>query len=240
MTNVADNIAKVKKRIGVAATSAGRDPDEVTLVAITKSFPASVIAEAWDAGLRDFGENRVQEAESKVAWTRGVGIDLTWHMVGHLQRNKVKKAIELFDMVQSVDSVRLAQELSRRCGAAGTSMPILLEVNVSEEPSKYGFTASQRNDEQAVRFVKAVEQIIALPNLEPLGLMTVGPLGAGEEALRSCFARLRVLRERLREEFSLREWPHLSMGMTDDFELAITEGATIVRIGRAIFGDRRD
>jgi pyridoxal phosphate enzyme (YggS family) len=161
-------------------------------------------------------------------------------MVGHLQRNKVKKAIQLFDLVQSVDSLRLAQEISRRCSDAAVNMSMLLEVNASGEASKYGFPAHEGDGGQLEDFLRTVRQIIALPNLEPQGLMTVAPFGAPEETLRSCFCRVRWLLDRLRQEFPDQRWRQLSMGMTDDFEIAIEEGATIVRVGRAIFGQRKD
>jgi pyridoxal phosphate enzyme (YggS family) len=240
MTDIGDNIARVSERISTAADGAGRKPEEITLVAITKTVPTGMIEEARRAGLRQFGENQVREAEFKVLWSRDAGMNLEWHMVGHLQRNKVKKAIQLFDMIQSVDSVRLAQEISRRCHALGTSMPLLLEVNVSGESSKYGFVASEVDGRQEEGLLRSAEQIVDLPNLEPQGLMTIAPFEAPEKILRSCFSRLRQLLETLRAAFPAHNWQHLSMGMTDDFEAAISEGATIVRIGRAIFGERGD
>lgn len=240
MTEIQANISQVRERIASAAGRVGRRPDEVTLVAITKTFPARAIAEAYDHGLREFGENQVQEAEFKVLWTRESGLDLRWHMVGHLQRNKVKKAIQLFEVIQSVDSLRLAQEISKRCKAANMETPVLLEVNVSGEPSKYGFPARAEDGEQDERFLETVDKIARLPNLALAGLMTIAPFEAPERVLRDCFGRLRHLRDRLRQEFPTQDWQHLSMGMTDDFEVAIEEGSTIVRIGRAIFGERRD
>ncbi|MDH4209295.1 MAG: YggS family pyridoxal phosphate-dependent enzyme [Anaerolineae bacterium] len=240
MTDIADNVGRVRERISLAAERAGRKPEEITLVAITKTIPTRTIEEAWHAGLRQFGENQVQEAELKVLWSRDARMDLEWHMVGHLQRNKVKKAAQLFDMIQSVDSVRLAEEISRRCHGLGINMPLLLEVNVSGESSKYGFVASNLDASQEKGLLRSVEQILALPNLEPQGLMTVAPYQASEKILYSCFSRLRQLLETLRATFPAHNWRHLSMGMTDDFEHAIAEGATIVRIGRAIFGERRD
>ena len=199
-----------------------------------------MIEEACEAGLREFGENRVQEAVSKILWSREKDMDLTWHMVGHLQRNKAKQASQLFDLIQSVDSVRLARELSKRCHALATNMPILLEVNVSGEGSKYGFPAHERDERQLEEFLTAVQLITALPGLNPQGLMTMAPFGATEKELRSCFKRVRWLLDRLREEYTEQQWRHLSMGMTDDFEIAIEEGATIVRLGRAIFGESKD
>jgi pyridoxal phosphate enzyme (YggS family) len=240
MADIEGNIARLNERISRAAERAGRRPDEITMVAVTKTFPPERIQEAWDAGLREFGENRVQEAEPKVLWFRERERKLKWHMVGHLQRNKVRKAIELFDMVHSVDSLRLAKELSRRCQSAQVTMPVLLEVNVSGEASKYGFPVYERDDEQFKVFLIIVEEIVSLSNLDPQGLMTIAPFGASEEVLRSCFRRVRSLLDELEQRFPEQPWQHLSMGMTDDFEVAIEEGATIIRIGRAIFGARND
>jgi pyridoxal phosphate enzyme (YggS family) len=240
VTDIERNIAGLNERISRAAARAGRSADEITLVAVTKTFPPELVEEAWNAGLREFGENRVQEAEPKVLWFRERGIPLKWHMVGHLQRNKAKTAIGLFDVVQSVDSLRLARELSRRSTAEGLTLPVLLEVNVSGESSKYGFPLHPDDAGQLEGFLAAVAEIAELPNLDPRGLMTIAPFEAPEDVLRSCFRRLRELLGELRECYSGQHWQHLSMGMTDDFEIAIEEGATIVRIGRAIFGARND
>lgn len=239
MTDITRNLAGVRERIAAAAARADREPGDITLVAVTKTISPQVIEEALTAGLREFAENRVQEAEPKAEWFRQRDIDLKWHLVGHLQRNKVKKAIHLFDIIHSVDSVRLAREISRRCQTAQKTMPILLEVNVSGETSKYGFPTQNGNDEQEAQFFGALEEITALPNLEVQGLMTMAPFGAPEEAIRSCFRHLRSLLSRLREKVPDKGWRHLSMGMTDDFEVAIEEGATIIRVGRAIFGERK-
>jgi hypothetical protein len=215
------NIKEVEKRIGRACEKAGRSPDEVTLVAVTKTFPPEAVRAAFAAGLRNFGENRVQEAKAKLP-----ELDLnprpTWHMVGHLQTNKAKEALRLFDIIHSVDSIRLAQELSRK---AEGKIPILLEVNISAEGSKYGFSEEELS--------QAIEQISPLPNLELRGLMTMAPIAADPEEVRPFFRKLRQLRDSL-------GLAYLSMGMTDDFEVAIEEGATIVRIGRAIFGERKE
>jgi pyridoxal phosphate enzyme (YggS family) len=239
MTDVENKIAMLNERILHAAGRAGRSLAEITLVAITKTAPPEKIAEAWQAGLREFGENRLQEAEPKILWSREKGLGLNWHMVGHLQRNKVKKAIQLFDVIQSVDSLRLAHEINQRCAqAAAVRLPVLLEVNVSGEASKYGFAVHEGDGRLLDGFLATVQEIGALPRLEVQGLMTVAPLGAPEAELRSCFRRLRLLLNRLREQLPNEPWRHLSMGMTDDFEVAIEEGATILRIGRAIFGER--
>ncbi len=240
MTDINSNLARLKERIAAAAARAGRETGEITLVAITKTFPPQAIEEALSIGLREFGENRVQEAEQKIEWFRERDIPLKWHMVGHLQRNKVKKAVRLFDIIHSVDSIRLAREISHRSAIAEITMPVLLEVDVSGEASKYGFRADESKDEQQEQFLRAVEKMASLPNLDLQGLMTMAPFGAPEEVLRSCFSRLRSLLSQVKEKFPEKAWHHLSMGMTDDFEVAIEEGATIIRVGRAIFGERKD
>ncbi len=218
--SVKANLESVKLRIALACRRAGRSPDEVTLVAVTKGVPPSVIAEAFKLGIRDFGENRVQEADKKMGQLTDLSPRPTWHMVGHLQTNKAKLALTLFDIIQSVDSINLAQELSRR---AQKPLPVLLEVNVAGETTKTGF----RKEE-----LPGIYDIIKkLPNIQVQGLMTVAPLSADAEQVRPVFRQLRQLRDLLGLE-------HLSMGMTDDFEVAIEEGATMVRLGRAIFGAR--
>jgi len=225
---IASNLARVQERITAAARRAGREPREITLVAVTKTVPLEAIVAAYTLGLRHFGENRVQEALQKVA---GRPPGATWHMIGHLQRNKAKAAVRIFDLIHSVDSVPLAQELDRHCRALGKRLPVLLEVNVAGEASKFGFLPEGA-------FWEAVEQILSLPGLEVQGLMTVAPMVTDPEAVRPVFRQLRELRDELRRRWPALAWPHLSMGMTDDFEVAIEEGATMVRLGRAIFGPR--
>ena len=215
------NIREVQKRIAHTCERSHRLPSEITLVAVTKGFDASTVRVAFDYGIRDFGENRVQEAEEKIGQLSNLKPDITWHMVGHLQGNKAKIAVELFDIIHSVDSIKLAEILSRR---GENTLPVLLQVNVSGEAPKSGFAVDE--------VTKAVEEIRRLPNLNVIGLMTIAPLVAAPEEARPVFRKLRMLRDSLGLE-------HLSMGMTDDFEVAIEEGATILRIGRAIFGDRR-
>lgn len=190
-------------------------------MAVTKGVSPTVIKDAYDHGIRHFGENMVQEAQGKVAQLGSFRPYITWHMVGHLQSNKARKALEIFDIIHSVDSVRLAEILSRR---AEKIVPILLQVNVSGEVTKSGFSTGEVAD--------ALRRISQLANLRVVGLMTIAPLSAHPEDVRPIFRRLRELRDRLGLE-------HLSMGMSGDFEVAIEEGATIVRIGRAIFGERR-
>ncbi len=219
-TDIKVNIEQVRERIASACQRVGRSPDEVTMVAVTKMVEPSAIATAFELGIRHFGENRVQEAEGKIGQLSGLEPRPTWHMVGHLQTNKAKVAVEIFDIVHSVDSIRLAEVLSRR---TRKTLPILLEVNVSGEASKSGFPLAEVEP--------ALEAIRRLPGLEIRGLMTIAPMVADAEQVRPIFQQLRSLRDSLGLE-------QLSMGMTDDFEVAIEEGTTLVRIGRAIFGER--
>jgi len=218
---VAANVTSVKKRIEVAAARSHRDSGDVRLIAVSKNFPAAVVRAAYACGLRDFGENRVQEAEAKYGELADIRGEMMLHMVGHLQTNKVKDALKLVDIIHSVDSVKLAQEISSR---AVKKVPVLIEVNVAGEESKYGLSGGQLKD--------VIIAIGDLPNIEIKGLMTVAPYVEDPEEVRPVFSRLK----RLNDSFGFKE---LSMGMTDDFEVAIEEGATMIRIGRAIFGERR-
>src|SRR2546429_310228 len=222
---LATNIAQVRSHIEEAAQGAGRQPDEITLVAVSKTKPVAMVEMAFRLGVTNFGENRVQEALPKVAAFRPQG--LCWHMIGHLQSNKAGKVVGAFDCVQSVDSLHLAQALNRH---AGKRLPVLLQVNVSGEESKEGMPLDDAP--------MLARQIAALPAIEVQGLMTIAPLVGNPEEVRPVFGRLRNLRERLQDELPQCSWQHLSMGMTDDYRVAIEEGATIVRIGRAIFGER--
>jgi len=217
-TTIAERLAIVRQRLARAAERAGRSPAEVTIVAVGKSFPTQAIEEAAAAGVAHVGENRVQEAAAKIPSLHH--LPLTWHMVGHLQTNKAKTALELFDIIQSMDSLRLAEVLSHH---AERPVPILLEVNVAGEASKFGFSPQE--------VLPAAEAAARLPHLDVRGLTTVAPLVSDAEEVRPVFRELR----RLRDALGLAE---LSMGMSDDFEVAIEEGATMVRIGRAIFGER--
>lgn len=215
------NIREVRNRIELACQRSHRLPDEITLVAVTKGVEASVIRTAFDSGIRNFGENRIQEAEGKITRLTDFKPAVTWHMVGHLQSNKARVALELFDIIHSVDSVKLAGILNR---LSRKTLPVLLEVNVSGESTKAGFSPDE--------VTEAVKDIKRLPNLKLMGLMTVAPLVAEPEKVRPVFRKLRELRD-------LSGLEHLSMGMTDDFEVAVEEGATMIRVGRAIFSDRR-
>ena len=215
---IAQRLGQVRERIARACERSGRSPSEVTLIAVTKGFGTDVIEEAWAAGVRDFGENRVQEAQEKVPGLADLE-GVTWHMIGHLQTNKVKPAVGLFDIIHSVDSLHVAEEISRR---APHTVPAFLEVNVTGESSKFGMSLSELPGIYAT--------VSRLPNIEVRGLMTVAPLGDPEQS-RPVFRSLREASG----DLGLRQ---LSMGMTDDFEVAIEEGATHVRVGRAIFGER--
>jgi len=217
----------VLDRIAAACTRAGREPGEVTLVAVSKTFPAERLRAAVAAGLTTLGENRVQEAESKLGDVPGA----TWHLVGPLQKNKARRALEIFETIESVDSVGLAQRLDRIAAEVrpGGRVPVLLQVNVDDDPSKTGFRPAELE--------ASLDAIIELPRLEVRGLMTIGRQVDRPEDARVTFVALRELAGRLRAS-DQRLGPELSMGMTDDFEVAIEEGATIVRVGRALFGER--
>ena len=217
---IEQNIRELQQRIARACQRAGLSPDEVTLVAVSKTVQASAIEAAFNAGVRDFGESRVQEAKPKIEQLQKLKPDITWHMVGHLQTNKARTAADIFDIIHSVDSLKLAETLN---DCSPRRLPILIQVNVSAEASKGGFTLSEVNE--------AIRQIGRLPNLEIQGLMTIAPWVDNAEEVRPIFRQMRQMRDAL----GLR---HLSMGMSDDFEVAIEEGATLVRIGRAIFGER--
>ena len=234
MNTLEANLRAVQKRIAAAASRAGRDPAEITLVAVSKTQSPQTIRVAYDLGLRDFGENRAEEAEAKVD---ELPEDITWHMIGHIQSRKAKRVSSLFSVIHSVDSVKLARRLDRLGTEGGEPIPVLLEFNVSGEASKYGFDAERWAEDTGQRstVLAAVKEILALPHLQLHGLMTMAPIVTDPEEARPVFVRLRQLRDGLAEAFPSAGWHHLSMGMTDDFEVAIEEGATLVRVGRAIF-----
>lgn len=215
------NLRDVERRIARAAERVGRSLGEVTIVVVTKNVETEAIKAALEAGIKHVGENRVQEAKRKIEILSTLVPRPVWHMVGHLQTNKAKTAAEIFDIIHSIDSVRLAEAISHR---ASSNLPLLIQVNVSVEGAKDGFAVAE--------LTKAVAEIARLPRLEVKGLMTIAPLVKDPEEVRPIFRRLRELRDALGLE-------HLSMGMSDDFEVAVEEGATMVRIGRAIFGERR-
>ena len=225
---LAENISYVRATIEQAARSSGRDPADIVLIAVSKTKPLALVKIAYDLGITNFGENRVQEALLKIAEFHPS--NLRWHMIGHLQSNKVNKVVGAFDTVQSVDSLYLAEALNRTAAPLNQRLPVLLEVNVAAEPSKAGMLLAE---------VPALaQQIVTLPHLDVQGLMTVAPLVDDPEQVRPVFRALRALRDQLCAQMPHISWQHLSMGMTDDYAIAIQEGATIIRVGRAIFGDR--
>lgn len=224
-SRIRENFEAVRARIARACARSGRDPDRVRVVAVTKGFAVEVARAAFEAGLRDFAENYVQEARAKV----GALPEATWHFVGHLQRNKAREAVRLFGWIHSVDSVPLAEELSRRAGQCGRTVEVLLQVNVAGEPQKHGARPDTAPE--------IAERIAGLSGLRLWGLMTIAPQSPDPEAVRWVFRELRSLRDRIQARLGT-ALPELSMGMTDDFEVAVEEGATMVRIGRALFGER--
>lgn len=233
--DIRPRIEAIRRRITAACERAGRDPAEVTLVAVTKTVPPAAIKAAYLAGVSCFGENRVQEAAAKIPPTflQELAAERSgpqWHLIGHLQTNKAKKAIELFQVIQSLDSLHLAQVLQQHAAARHANAEVFIEVNTSGEPAKFGVSP-----DQALSLAKAVAE---LPNLQLAGLMTIGALTNDAGIIRGCFRRLRELRAEIAAHLPNAHIRHLSMGMTDDFELAIAEGSTMVRIGRAIFGER--
>lgn len=241
--SVAERIMTIQERIAAAARRAGREPAAVRLIAVTKTHPPELIAAAVAAGVYHLGENRLQEAEGKIAALADDRPRLTWHLIGHLQRNKARGAVALFDMIHSLDSLRLAETLNRHAAARRANqqpLPVLLQVNVSGETSKEGFDlpGGLENRTGLPPLLQAVEQILMLPHLQVQGLMTIAPFLPNPELARPTFVMLNRLRDTLARHFPQADWSQLSMGMTDDFEVAIAEGATMVRIGRAIFGER--
>jgi pyridoxal phosphate enzyme (YggS family) len=245
MDNIAEieaSTSRVRERIAAAAQRAGRRSDEITLVAVAKTHPVHIVAAAIAAGLHDIGENRVEEASTKIPAVRERISPLAeprWHMVGHLQRRKARTALALFDLIHSIDSLRLAQRINRVAQDSEKVAQVLLEINVSGEVSKYGFDLSASGGAKARdAFFADVEQILALPYVQPRGLMTMAPIVSDPENARPVFAALRAVHDDVCRRFPDAGWRELSMGMTDDYEVAIEEGATMVRVGRAIFGER--
>lgn len=228
MSDMHVHLDRVRERIAAAARAAGRSPEEITLIGVTKTFPAEVINAAIAVGIRDIGENRIQEARDKFPALTG---EVRRHMIGHLQRNKVKYAVKLFDMIQSVDRLSLAEEINVRSGNLGRRMPVLIEVNTSGEDAKSGCAPSEA--------LTLLEAVARLPHIEVQGFMTIAALSDDETVVRGCFRRLREIFETARSRpLPGVELRYLSMGMSSDFEMAIAEGANMVRIGSAIFGSR--
>jgi pyridoxal phosphate enzyme (YggS family) len=228
MMTIRENLERVRERIARAAGRAGRDPAAITIVAVTKTHGPEVVTEALEAGLADIGENKVQEFLAKAPQVK---LPCRWHLVGHLQTNKVSKVIGRFALIQSVDSPRLAERLSEAGRTAGVTTDILLEVNTSGEETKFGLSLEET--------VSTCGLLAKLPNLHIRGLMTVGPLASDLGSVGAAFTKLRLLKEEIEAaHFENVSMEHLSMGMTDDFETAIAEGSTMVRLGRVLFGER--
>lgn len=223
---MAENLEQIEKRIHAACERAGRTRDSVLLLAVSKTHPPETIRQAVSLGLTHFGENKIQEAKAKIPNSPGKA---RWHFIGHLQSNKCRDAVELFEMIQGVDSLAIAQEINKRAEQAGKTMPILLEINVAGEGSKFGY-----QPEQMLADLKAIN---TLPRLEIHGLMAIPPYSPLPDKSRPYFQSLRELKERAEAGLGA-PLPHLSMGMSGDFEIAIEEGATIVRVGTALFGER--
>jgi PLP dependent protein len=224
--DIAENLKRVREQIAEATAKTGRAVNEIELVAITKTHPAERIRDAVEAGHTLFGESRVQEARVKIP---ELPSNLRWHFVGHLQKNKIRHALPLFELFHGIDSLPLAQEMNRIAAEEGMHPRVLLEINMAGEGSKFGFRRESIDAE--------MEQLLALPRLSVEGLMCIPPLAEEAEASRRFFVQLRELRDLLEKEFDVK-LPHLSMGMTNDFPIAVEEGATLVRVGTAIFGER--
>lgn len=224
--DIGANLTELRGRIAEACEEYDRDNDDITIVAVTKTHPARTIHTAIAAGITEIGESKIQEAEPKIL---EVGHVARYHMIGHLQTNKAKKAVQLFDVIQSVDSLKLAEEISRRAEEAQRTIQCLIEVNVSGESSKYGVAPEKT--------IELVRQVKGLPCIDLCGLMTIGPLDADEDDIRAAFARCRELFKQ-GQDIVGDGFDCLSMGMSDDFEYAIAEGSNMIRIGAGIFGPR--
>jgi pyridoxal phosphate enzyme (YggS family) len=236
MTTLADNLERLEEAIATACRRAGRPRAEVELLAVSKTYPAATIAEAAALGLTLFGENRVQEFAAKAEEldplrTRAVN-PIHVHLIGHLQSNKAQRAVELFDAIDSLDSLRLAERLNEAAGKLGKRLPVLIEVKLSSEETKAGI------DPDSVEAAQLLERLPELAHLQMRGLMTIAPFGVSEVETRACFRSLRQWRERWASSYSRLSLDVLSMGMSGDFDLAIEEGATRIRVGTALFGAR--
>ena len=225
--NLTDNLAATQQRIKAACDRADREPNSVTLLAVSKTHPPETIQAAADCGLVFFGENKIQEAKAKIPLCPG---KLRWHFIGHLQSNKCRDAVQLFEMIQSVDSLALAREIDKWADKSAKTIPILLEVNVAGESSKFGYGPQ--------KLLSELKEINALGKIEIHGLMTIAPWGAPEDVTRACFRSLREWRDRWASVYPRLSLEVLSMGMSGDFPLAIAEGATRIRVGTALFGKR--
>lgn len=228
-STIPQNLARLRERVAEAAVRSGRSPDEVALLAATKSVNPRLINLALDDGIRLVGENRVQEAASKIPEV-GAGPGVEWHFIGSLQRNKARQAAALFDVIQSIDSIRLAETLDRISSDLGRKTHVLLEVNTTDESSKHGFSPDE--------LLGSMDAILSFGDLRIEGMMTIGPLTMDADRSRRAFRSLSALRDNLSRRYPDMKLQVLSMGMSEDFEIAIEEGSTLIRLGRAIFGPR--
>jgi PLP dependent protein len=226
VADISENLERVREQVATAAQKSGRSVDDIELVAVSKTHDVSRVREAVEAGQQLFGESRVQEARVKIP---DLPSNLRWHFIGHLQRNKIRHALPLFELFHGIDSLDLAQDMDRISDEEGVRPRVLVEVNVAGEGSKFGFKPDQLQ--------RDMESLLELPRVTVEGLMTIPPLAPEAEASRQFFVRLRELRDQLEKQFQL-NLPNLSMGMTNDFTIAIEEGATLIRVGTAIFGER--
>jgi pyridoxal phosphate enzyme (YggS family) len=224
--DISANLNQVRQRIAAACARSGREPSSVELLTVSKGHPAEVVCAAAQLGLSTFGENRVQEARAKIGVCPG---RLRWHLIGHLQSNKCRDAVTLFEMIQSVDSLSLAREINKWAETSAKTMPVLIEVNVAGEATKFGYAPE--------KVLAELAQINALPKIEVHGLMTVAPFAQDAEKVRPVFRRLRELKRQCEDVLGA-PLPHLSMGMSGDFEVAVEEGATMIRLGSAVLGPR--
>lgn len=241
-SHIRDRVDVVRNEIAAACQRAGRSPEDVTLVAVSKQHSVAEIVEVIDAGVLHLGENRLDEALRKISEVAALtDKPVQWHMIGQVQERKARHVLSGFVLLHSLDSVALAQRLNRFLVSRESTLDVLLEINVSGEASKSGWAASnwQGSAEQRRALWDDVAQVMALPGIAIRGLMTMAPIVSDPEETRPVFAGLRTLRDALAEDFPAAEWSMLSMGMTDDYPVAIEEGATMVRVGRAIFGSRR-
>ncbi len=239
--SIADNLKHVNETIVSACAKVNRNPDDITLVAVSKKKPVADILEAIEAGQQHFGENRVEESTVKIPQVNAqIDLPVTWHMIGHIQSRKAKIIAPLFDVIHSIDSVKLAKKLSSLAEQNEKVIDVLVECNVSGEDAKHGFNGYNWVRNQAVKdhLWQDIETIINLPNLRVCGLMTMAPFVDDIGVIRPIFADLFALREELQTSFKV-TMPELSMGMTNDYAIAIEEGATMIRVGRAIFGERQ-
>jgi pyridoxal phosphate enzyme (YggS family) len=226
---ISENLSRVKEKINSTAVGSGRDPQDIILIVISKTRSADIVSMAIDCGIRNFGENKIQEAVPKINDLNKRHSDLTWNMVGHLQTNKAKIAVVNFDMIQSIDSIKLARKISGIAQQLQKNIDILIEVNISGEKSKYGINSDDVE--------KINGEIASLPNINVRGLMTIGPHTSDVAIIRNAFRRMRKVFENIRDRKN-NNFNILSMGMTDDYKIAIQEGSTMIRLGRAIFGPR--